>query len=318
MFSRGDESFSTERKKELINKSITKLYIPAKGIRSFVRYQENNLQSILEDEKRDPEEKSQVVYHVARNLAQDLLSDPRSGINIDRATNWVDKAVGYILNDENAFSSLLKVTMHDYYTYTHSVNMSVLGLLFGRHLSLDTHSLNCLGTGMLLHDLGKVEIPLKILNKPGKLSIEEFEILKKHPEWGLAFLEGKENIDEMSLKVVIQHHENVDGTGYPNKITGMDIHLFGRISRIIDVYDAMTTDRPYRRAIKPFAALAEMKQNMSECFQEELFKEFICFLGPIDKRKERRGHDMLDDTNGVVDRCRAENLSCLESYTIRN
>ncbi len=97
----------------------------------------------------------------------------------------------------------------------------------------------------------------------------------------------------MSLKIVLQHHENHDGTGYPHGIGGSDIHLFGSISRIIDVYDAITSNRPYAVAERPFAALSEMKAEMLDCFNEELLKEFICFLGAMDLRKKHRANGTL-------------------------
>ncbi len=288
LFCRRDEIFCDERKKQLLDENIEKLFIRAVDYASYFKYQENNLQDVLADEKISSEEKSHVVYNTAKYLAQDLLSDPRSGLNtkVKRAAKWVDNTVNYILTNKEALPNLLKVTAHDYYTYTHSVDISVLGLLFGRHIHLDIHNLKCLGVGGLLHDLGKIEIPLEILNKPGKLTKEEFEIIKKHPEMGIEFLEGKANMDEKSLKVVIQHHENYDGTGYPNGIGGKDIHLFGRISRIIDVYDAITTNRCYRKALTPYDALLEMTKNMKNCFEKELFKEFVCFLGPHSHRKK--------------------------------
>jgi HD-GYP domain-containing protein (c-di-GMP phosphodiesterase class II) len=288
LFCRGDEIYSDERKRRLIEQSIEKLFIRTVDNASYFRYQEENLQDILADEKRSSEEKSYVVYNTAKYLAQDLLSDPRSGLNtrVKRATKWVDNSVNYILHHKNALPSLLKVTAHDYYTYTHSVDISVLGLLFGRHIHLDIQNLKSLGIGGLVHDLGKVEIPLEILNKPGRLTKGEFEIIKKHPEIGIGFLKGEADLDEKSLKVVIQHHENYDGTGYPKGIGGKDIHLFGRISRIIDVYDAITTNRCYRRALTPYDALVEMSENMKNCFEQELFKEFVYFLGPHSHRKK--------------------------------
>lgn len=292
LFCRGNELLTGERKKELIEQNIKKLFIRTRDFGRYFKYQEKNLKNILTDRQRSSEEKSQAVYHVAKNLAIELVDNPRSGTNLGRVTRWVDNTIGYILNDENAFSSLIKVTSHDYYTYTHSVNLSVLGLLFGKHISLNSHGLNCLGTGMLLHDLGKIEIPLEILNKPGRLSMDEFETIKKHPETGIKLLED-EKIEEESLTVVIQHHENYDGTGYPNGIGGDDIHLFGRIARIIDVYDAMTTNRPYAEQCRPFAALAEMNKTMAGCFDKELFKEFIYFLGPVDSRKKQRDDTLL-------------------------
>lgn len=292
LFCRADELFSSERRNELIERNIKKLFIYIKDFKNYFRYQEKNLRNVIEDKQKSSTEKSQAVYHVAKNLALELVNNPRSGISVGRVTKWVDNTIGYILNDENAFSSLIKVTSHDYYTYTHSVNLSVLGLLFGQHISLNSHDLNCLGTGMLLHDLGKIDIPLEILNKPGCLTKDEFEIIKQHPKTGVKLLED-EKIGEKTLKVIIQHHENDDGTGYPNRIGGDDIHLFGKISRIVDVYDAMTTIRPYADARTPFAALKEMNETMVDCFDKELFKEFIHFLGPVDRRKKHRNDTLL-------------------------
>ena len=177
--------------------------------------------------------------------------------------------------------------------------MSVIGLLFGKHLSLSQHELDCLGTGMLLHDIGKVVVPPEIIKKTGRLTNEEFRKIKKHPKAGLKLLEHRSNVDGLSLKIVIQHHENHDGTGYPYGIGGSDIHLFGSISRIIDVFDAMTSNRPYAVAKRPFAALAKMKKEMSGCFNEELLKEFIYFLGAKDPRHKLRADDTLSTLPSV-------------------
>ena len=109
---------------------------------------------------------------------------------------------------------------------------------------------------------------------------EEYGAIKQHPESGYNLLKEKQNIDEISLLPAIQHHENYDGTGYPNGIGGPEIDFYGRLSRIIDVYDAITTKRSYAGAMKPFDALNLMNEEMINCFDTELFKEFICFLGP--------------------------------------
>lgn len=146
---------------------------------------------------------------------------------------------------------------------------------------------------MLLHDVGKIEVPLEILNKPGKLTKDEFGIIKRHPEAGYKILKDKENIEEKSLKVVVQHHENYDGTGYPHGIGGNEIDLYGRLSRIIDVYDAITTKRCYAGAMNPFTALSEMGGSMVKCFDKELFKEFVCFLGP-------KGSQFIKGDDGIV------------------
>lgn len=227
-------------------------------------------------------------------MTKDILQDIGSSeVDLDRTSNWVKYTISFILNDENAFSGLVSMTSHDYYTYTHSINLSVFGLLFGKHLGLDPEKLNSFGTGMLLHDVGKVDIPLEILNKPGKLTKEEFEIIKRHPEAGYKLLKDKKSIDQKTLKPVIQHHKNFDGIGYPYGIGGETIGSFGRLSKIVDVYDSITSKRCYADKMNPFAALNEMRDGMINCFDTELFQEFIYFLRP-------KSSGFIKDHNDIV------------------
>ncbi len=293
LFCRGDETFTQERREYLLSRNIDRLYSSTKDTDRYLNYQEKILKNIVQDSSKSPREKSEVVYDVARNIVAELMDDPKSGENSIRASKWVNNTVSHIINDESTYSSLFDVTLNNYHVYTHSINVSVIGLLFGKYLLLKEHDLNCLGTGLLFHDLGKLEIPPNVINKSSRLTEEEFDGIKRHPKAGLDHLEYQGRIDGRSLKIVIQHHENYDGTGYPYNVSGNDIHLFGRIARIVDVYDAMTSNRPYAAAKRPFAALAEMKKEMLTSFDEELLKEFICFLGPKDPRIIRRKYDKL-------------------------
>tara|TARA_B100002003_G_C14128527_1_gene542801 strand:+ start:584 stop:1606 length:1023 start_codon:yes stop_codon:yes gene_type:complete len=279
LFSRGNELFSPQRRKQLMSRNEQKLYISAKDSIKYLRYQEENLKQIIDDDTKSSQEKSEVLYNVAGNIMREFLDNPRSGKHIERTSAWVSNTVHNILENENAFSSMFEIITHDYQIYTHSINTSVIGLLFGKFLSLKPEELNSLGMGLLLHDIGKVTVPLSIIKKRGKLTVNEFKEMKKHPKAGLDMLEQRGDVDNLALKVVIQHHENNDGTGYPYGIGGSDIHLFGHISRIVDAYDAMTADRHYAFAENPFAVLLEMKNKMLNCFDAELLKKFICFLG---------------------------------------
>ncbi len=122
---------------------------------------------------------------------------------------------------------------------------------------------------------------------------EEFDKIKEHPELGVAILKETGNGFTDEYIITLQHHENYDGTGYPHGLQKDEIHRCGKIARIIDVYDALTTNRSYANAIRPFAALVEMKENMSNCFDRELLKEFIRFSGPYDPRAKTRKGDKL-------------------------
>ena len=288
LFSRGNEQFTPERKEELLSKNVQEFYISTEDTDKYLRYQEKNLKYIVEDGNKSSSEVSGALYQVAGNLTQDILNDPASGQNIQRTSEWVNNTISHITQNENTFSSLLEVTSHDYQTYTHSINVSIIGLLFGRYLSLKQHELNSLGKGLLLHDIGKVTLPTELLHKHDNLTKEEFNKIKKHPKAGLDLLEHNTNIDSPSLKVVLQHHENYDGSGYPYGIGGGEIHLFGHIARIIDAYDVMTSNRPSAAAMGPFATLAELKAKMPNCFNEDLLKEFICFLGPKEQRHKAK------------------------------
>jgi len=144
-----------------------------------------------------------------------------------------------------------------------------------------------------MHDVGKTRISTDILNKKGKLTKEEFEEIKKHPELGIEVLDETGTDFKEERIITLQHHENDDGSGYPYGLKKDEITLSGKIARIIDVYDALTTKRSYADAIRPFAALAEMKEKMSNCFDKELFIAFIRFFGPYDPRRKPRLKDEL-------------------------
>ncbi len=300
LFSRGNEQLSPERKEELLSNNVQEFYISTEDTDKYLRYQEKNLKHIVEDSNKSSYEISGALYQVASNLTQDILDDPSSGQNIQRTSEWVNNTIIHITQNENTFSSLFEVTVHNYQIYTHSINVSIIGLLFGKYLSLKQYELNSLGTGLLLHDIGKATLPPELIHKHNDLTTEEFNKIKKHPKAGFDLLEHNPNIDGLSLKAVIQHHENYDGSGYPYGIGSSDIHLFGHISRIIDAYDVMTSNRPHATAMKPFETLAELKEKMPNCFNEELFKEFICFLGPKEPQNKAKTNDALNPHPHVI------------------
>ncbi len=292
LFCRGVAAFDNNKREMILEKNISRLFIKNDDKRKYYKYLESNFQNFIFDTSLSSGEKTKIVYAVATNLVEDLFDDPRSG-NVERTKAFAYNMVDYILKEGTAARGLLKIAIHEYYTYTHSVNVAAVGTLFAKELGFGDEDLKRFCSGILMHDIGKTRISTDILNKKGKLTKEEFAKVKEHPELGIAILKETGNRLTDEHTITLQHHENYDGTGYPQGLQKERIHRYGRIARIIDVYDALTTDRPYAKAIRPFAALVEMKENMSNCFDTELFKKFIRFIGPYDPRKQQREGDKL-------------------------
>ncbi len=292
LYCKGDAVFDEAKKEMLVAQKIKSLFIKKEDQEVFFEYLEQNFQHIVCDESIPTEERSKVVHGAATNLVKDIYSNPSTG-SMDRTKVFAHNMVDYVIKDSKAAESLLKIAIHEYYTYTHSVNVAAVGTLFAQSLGLGVKELKGFCAGILLHDVGKTKISTAILNKPGKLTNEEFDIIKKHPEFGIEVLE-ETGVDFKEERIItIQHHENYDGSGYPYGLSKDEIHVCGKIARIIDVYDALTAKRSYADAIRPFAAIVEMKEKMLNSFDTELFKEFIRFLGPYDPRKSQRKEDKV-------------------------
>ncbi len=292
LYCRGDAVFENAKREMLIEENISRLFIKKEDQQTYYEYLENNFQDIMFDTRIPSDERSKIVHGAAINLVKDLFKDPKNS-NIERTKTFAYNMVDYILREGRAAHSLLKIAIHEYYTYTHSVNVAAVGTLFAKDLGLEEDDLKRFCAGMLLHDVGKTKISTDILNKNGKLTDEEYSKIKEHPELGVAILKETGNGFTDEYTVTLQHHENYDGTGYPHGLQKEEIHRCGRIARIIDVYDALTTNRPYAKAVRPFAALVEMRDKMLNCFDKELFVKFIRFSGPYDPRVKKRKGDKL-------------------------
>ena len=287
-----DAVFDEAKKEMLLEQKIKSIFIKKEEQPAFFDYLENNFQHIVSDTNIPSDERSKIVHRAASNLVKDLFADPGTG-NIKRIKAFAYNMVNYIINDSKAAESLLEMAVYRYYSYTHAVNVVTIGTVFGQKLGIGPKDLKGLCAGILLHDVGKTKINTDILNKKGKLTEGEFDIVKKHPEFGVEILEKTEIEFKEELIITLQHHENDDGSGYPYGLKKDEIHPCGKIARILDVYDALTANRSYRDAVTPFAALAEMKGKMLNCFDIDMFKKFICFFGSYDPRAKKRKSDIL-------------------------
>jgi len=272
--------FNQDKISGLIKNKIESLYIRKQDLKIYSKYLEPCLKEIIENDGIGSVAKAKIVYDIAKNIMEDLFCDPRSGVPVGRIKNWVSTVADTIIRDVHPLP-LIDILSFDYYTYTHSVNVAVLGLLFSKYLDLKLERINEFGLGLLLHDVGKTHIGYDILNKKGKLTDKEFVKVKMHVELGTKILSQTGGIEEASFLPVMQHHEKNNGKGYPQGLRGNAIHQYGKIAAIIDVYDALTTRRPYCDARKPFEALKIMRDEIRGSFDEKVFTEFILFLNQI-------------------------------------
>ena len=197
----------------------------------------------------------------------------------------MENTVAFILKGKSTFHSMIQMMSFDYHTYTHSINVCTLAIGLARFSGIkDQLELDKIGTGALLHDVGKTKVSESILNKPGPLTSMEMGFIKKHPKWGYDIIKETDMIPEDSYYPILQHHERENGTGYPYGLKADEIHQFGKIVAIADVFDAMTTERAYRQAVNSFPALKEMYQDKG-AFNPTLLEQFIKLMGPTDLGK---------------------------------
>jgi len=185
------------------------------------------------------------------------------------------RLVDSILTNEEVLINLIDLKGYDDYTYQHSLCVAIIAVYIGNKMNLNESTLKQLALSGLLHDLGKMSVPLTILNKPGKLTDEEFEIIKQHPDTAVKLLEKTKMIPTVVLQGIQSHHERFDGNGYMRRLSGEDIPYFGRILAIADVYDALTSNRPYRKAGFPNEVIEYMMGNAFVQFDYEILKVFL-------------------------------------------
>jgi HD-GYP domain-containing protein (c-di-GMP phosphodiesterase class II) len=213
----------------------------------------------------------------AKILVKNTMEDykKRSRFNADGAKIVVDRMIDELLTTKDIMINLSDIKTTDDYTFAHSVNVCILSLITGVKIGLNQLRMRDLGVGALLHDIGKTTIPDEILKKPACLTDEEYEIVKQHTVSGFNILKSDMNIGTTSAYVAYGHHERYDGSGYPNGAKGNDIHQFARIVAIADVFDALTSDRVYRKKFKTHEAAEYLTTGSNQLFDPEILDCFI-------------------------------------------
>lgn len=247
--------------------SITKASAPAPGAIE---------RTTMADELRNAAD----VLQRSRSAVVSIFAEARMGhaIGASACGPLVSDIVESMDRNSNALISLCRLKTADEYTYMHSISVCALMVSLGRQLGLDDAECRDAGMAGLLHDLGKAAMPQDIINKPGKLTDEEFTVIKSHPVRGHEMLLGSGVDNERVLDVCRHHHERIDGRGYPDKLSAENISLIARMSAVCDVYDAVTSNRPYKTGWDPAEAVAQMASWQGH-FDQRVLQTFIKAIG---------------------------------------
>ena len=225
--------------------------------------------------------KARKLHAKSKAAVTSMFKEARMGnaIKVSEAAPLVDEISQSIARNPEAFLNLARLKTKDDYTYLHSVAVCALMIALGKQLGLKGQELKDAGLAGLLHDVGKMMIPDEVLNKPGKLSDEEFNLVKEHPRRGWEILQGSPDITDVALDVCLHHHEKVDGTGYPERISGDQLTLFSRMGAVCDVYDALTSNRCYKNGWEPSETIRKMAEWQDGHFDKSVFHAFVKTIG---------------------------------------
>ncbi|WP_102525021.1 HD-GYP domain-containing protein [Vibrio tapetis] len=217
----------------------------------------------------------------AKDLAHKILTETFDGrsVELNVVEDWADNMIDAILVDSDAIKIVSALRQKDTYLLEHSVNVACLLITFGRHLDFDKHTLRQLAIGGILHDVGKIKIRDEVLNKPGRLTPEEFEHIKLHQVYAKDIVPHIEGLSDISRDVCLMHHEKLDGNGYPNGLKGDELPTHGRMSSIVDIYDALTADRCYKDGMSSAAAFKIMLTLTPFHLDQDLVYKFINCIG---------------------------------------
>lgn len=226
-------------------------------------------------------ERAAKICYQSKQAVMSMFSEARMGKTVDTgsAKQLVEEITDSVSRNPGALISLARLKTADDYTYMHSVAVCAMMVALAKQLGLSEEQTRSAGIAGLMHDLGKAAMPMDVLNKPGKLTDAEFSIIKTHPEEGYKLLQSGANVDPMVLDVCLYHHEKVDGSGYPKGLKGDEISLFAKMGAVCDVYDAITSNRPYKSGWDPAESLRKMAEWASGHFDGKVFQAFVKSLG---------------------------------------
>jgi HD-GYP domain-containing protein (c-di-GMP phosphodiesterase class II) len=257
------------------------LYIRSEEAVAYSAFLRDSLNRIVKDPAITALDKARAVQTACLDVMRRVFDDPRGGF-ISQACDVIVPTVSLIVSNDQATECLVRLTLFDHATYIHSTNVGIFSVAVARAFfgHDPNHDMHRLGAGFFLHDLGKCRIPIEIINKPGRLTPQERQVINGHVEAGHRMLCDNGMLTDEARTIILEHHERDDGRGYPRGKTGAEIHPYARICRLADIYEALTSERPYHNQRSTFDALKLMKERVVTDVDQKLFAHFArLFLG---------------------------------------
>jgi len=258
---------------KLVDRNVTTLYLESGGHDRYQQYLRENLASIIEDESTPVQQRFGCLNEVVRSVLSEAFRTSDTEAVVECSNTMARHCVDLICREDVVATDLMDVMYHDYRTFTHSANVSYFCVLLARQLGIaDEQQLQDIAAGALLHDIGKLDVSDRLLAKPGKLTDLEFDIIRTHPQAGLQKLGSRDDLSFGQLMMVYQHHERLDGGGYPVGVGGSGIHDWAKICSVADVFEALTSHRSYRSGMRKSQALEIMDRDAGKALDKEILQ----------------------------------------------
>jgi HD-GYP domain-containing protein (c-di-GMP phosphodiesterase class II) len=271
--------FSEDWRLRLLDEQITVLYAEEGDLEAMDEYFKEVVEAALEDSWLSMQDQAAMLRAYGAFLAEGIFEDPHHPGTFEAAAWWADATARFLFQRSPGAAVLYRLFSKNYQAYLHSVQVSLLVMAVCRAMAWRNQEVRDAGVAALYHDMGKAWVDSRILHKPGSLTREEFAHIRRHPLQAHEHLKKMGWMNANQLEGVLSHHESMDGTGYPHGLKGTDIHPYARVIHVVDCFDAITTDRPYRLRTSPYKALKLMQNEMRLSFDHHILYKFIQFLG---------------------------------------
>ena len=290
LYTQKNSPFSKEAFKRLDENKISSLYIPALQAEEYHQYIEVHLKDMVLDNSLGPEAKSEVLYSSSNRLVKGFYENPKMKKGVDRTRNVAVSTIEFISSEKTALRHMIRSAAVDFHLFTHSVNVCSYGIGLAQRAGLDhPDTLREFAIALLLQDMGMNNLDPAIRDNTENLNVAQTRHMKEHTRIGEAALARLGGLSDTALDVVRHHHEKLDGKGYPDGLKGNQISTLVRISSIVDVFDALTSNRPHRKAYSSFEAIQMMNTTMKKDFDLEILRSFISMMGDPDRVLSQEG-----------------------------